>query len=630
MRVALGFLLAVALAGCKQAPDAPVPCVADAGCPGGYHCGPKGVCVGDIPCLVHTDCCLAERCMEGRCRPRSMCSPSAPCGKPASRCLQGMCVPQTCAADGDCPADRPCRLGVCRQTTPCDGHCATGQACSPLLDRCVALHPGTAAPACPEGTLALLANDSQHFGEGCSDVPQQVVCGELPALPAGDLGWPSVLVDRKTELGLIARDRTYGDVVLALHGRSPPYLRSATIPLAGLPVDAPVVGDPGGPRGGVAAPGPDTGRILDANSRSDGTIDVAYRDDSADGVGFLRVVGKTAVARHLLVQGAGVGEGLAVAAQPGGQPLIATFTPAPSAGGTSALRLFTAKNINPTTADDWQDVLIDSQALPKPALPCGGSCAGAHVCARVPGVDGGAAKDACVMAGKGCALCLPSQVCFEGACIERRLPPPQLVDLAHGRGVHLDLMHNGDGVHLAAYSRNSGDVAFYTPKPGGGHTTTVVGGDAVPGGSADLGRFVRLVAAPGGGVQAYCQDSAGGRLLRIRPGPTPQVVVIDDGIRSDGHHRVGADLAVVDTGAGALLLAYQDTRSSEAVVASVGSDGKPGARIELATDGAGGFSPSVVMLGSKAMVVATASLRFDGAATLRTSVDLRSVVMSGL
>ena len=194
---------------------------------------------------------------------------------------------------------------------------------------------------------------------------------------------------------------------------------------------------------------------------------------------------------------------------------------------------------------------------------------------------------------------------------------------------HLDVIRLADGVHLAAYSRITRDLVFYKASSGGGQATAVVGGDKVPGGSLDVGRFVRLAASPAGGVEAFCQDGSAGRLLRIRPGPPIQVTVVDDGIRPDGHHRVGADVAVLNTGSGALVLAYQDTRRSHAVVAALGTGG-PGERIDLSSQGAGGFSPSIVLLGSKALVVGSASLRFDGTATLRTGVELRSVVESGL
>ncbi len=623
------LLTVIVALSCNQAPDGPVVCATDASCPGGYHCGPIGVCVGDVPCLADAGCCLAERCVEGRCRPRSMCSPAAPCGKPASRCLGGMCVPVACAADGDCPADRPCRLGVCSQTTPCGGFCPAGQVCSPLLDRCVLLRQATSSPVCPSGQLALLDNDHNHFVEGCAKVEQKVVCGPLPALPAGDLGWPSVLLDRTSRLGLVARDRTYGDVVLSVHARAPPYARSATIVLAGLPADAPVVGDPKGPRGGIAAVGPDVGRVLAAGARKDGSLDVIYRDATADGVGFVRVVGDAPVGRHTVALNAGLGTGLAIAQRSAGVPVFVAFSPAPTGGGKSALRLFTAKLESPKSASDWSDVLLDSQLVAASSDPCGAPCASGSVCALLPAGAGGKSKSSCVLPGTDCALCLPSQVCYSSACVERSLSPPPLAELAPGRGVHVDLLRRDDGVYLAAYSRTTRDLAFYSPLAAGGHSITVIGGDKVPGGSLDVGRFVRLSEAPGGGVEAWCQDSTGGRLLRIRPGPPAEVLVVDDGNRPDGHHRVGADVAVMDTGTGALVLAYQDTRRSQTVVASMGAKGL-GARLELPSQEAGGFSPSIVLLGSKALVVGAASLRFDGAASLRTRVELRSVVMSGL
>ena len=627
--------------GCRQAQEGPLTCIADPGCPGGYHCGPAGVCVGDVPCLADTDCCLAERCAEGRCRRRTMCSPSAPCGEPASRCLFGMCVPLACAVAADCPAGTPCTMGTCRKHTPCQGHCGVDQLCAPLLDRCVdrrvdrrvdrpagAPDPAGDAP-CPVGALAVLANEEAHFLEGCAAVAQQEACRALPALLPGDLGWPSVLLDRGDHLALLARDRTYGDLVLARHGRAPPFERLSTTYLAGLPVGAPVVGDPAGPRSGVAALGPDVGRVFDAQLDKAGDLHLAWRDDSADGLAYLRQTAAVPAGPHQIASGGGIGAAIALALEPDGTPLIATFSPAPAGGGVASLRLLRAKTATPGSAGDWLDMLVHQQTIAAPTPPCAGKCAAAEVCAWLDPTDPGVG-DHCVVPTTDCLPCLPSQVCVAGVCGQRHLPAPPLDQLPAGRGVHLDLLVLADGAHIAAYSRSAGDLAFYRPKAGGGAQVTVVGGDLLPGGSTDVGRFVRLLAAPGSGVDAYCQDASGGRLLRIRPGPPLDVVVIDDGIRPDGHHRVGADVAVADAGGGAVMLAYQDTRRGQTVIVAMKKDGKLGARIDLSSDGAGGFSPTVLQLGPKALVVSAASLRFDGKAKLRTTVELRSVVMSGL
>ena len=621
-------LLTVGALGCRAPADAPLPCATDASCPGGYHCSVQGICTGDVPCQADVDCCLAERCTKGICRRRSMCSSSAPCGGPASRCLSGMCVPLSCGVAADCPTGTPCVMGRCSKFTPCEGHCPGGQACAPLLNRCVAQHGAGAGVDCAAGTLALLSNEHDHFLEGCGEIPQEVLCRPLPSLPAGDLGWPSILLDRGDHLALVARDRSYGDIVLVRHSRAPPYAAGSVAVLAGLPSQAPVVGDPLGPRAGIAEPGPDVGRVFDAVAISAGRIALAWRDDTADALGYLSLSGDGQIAAHQIISGGGVGEAIALDTA-GDVPMLAVFTPAPALGGTASLRLLTAKTSTPAAASDWQVELIAQQVVKAPSPPCGGSCASPQVCARTATV-GAAGDDQCVLATTDCALCLPSQVCSAGFCLERHLPEPAFDRLPAGRGVHLDLLRLADGPHIAAYSRSAGDLAFFHPQPDGSHQVRIVDGDDVPGGSSDLGRFVRLLPAPGGGVEAYCQDASGGRLLRIRPGPPLEVLVIDDGIRTDGHHRVGADVAVASAGSSAVVLAYQDTRRGQSIIAALGQDGTLGARIELTSDGAGGFSPTVVQLGPKALVVGAASLRFDGKAVLRTTVELRSVVMSGL
>lgn len=614
---------------CRAPMDGPLSCVADAGCPGGYHCGTAGVCVADVPCHADTDCCLAQRCTHGRCRRRTMCSQSAPCGEPASRCLHGMCVPMTCATAADCPASVACTMGTCRKQTPCQGYCGADQLCAALLDRCVLRRAPNEGPLCQPGQLAVLGNEEAHLLEGCSGVAQQAVCAALPPLPAGDLGWPSILLDRGDHLALIARDRTYGDIILARHGRAPPYDRISITPLAGVPLAAPVLGDPQGPRAGIAAPGPDVGRVFDAQVGADGDLHVVWRDDSADALVYLRQTEGTVGVPRTIASGGGVGAAISLDLQPDGAPMVAAFSPAPAGGGMAALHLFSAMKSSPLSPADWQAKLITQQVVAAPALPCAGACAASEACVWQDVADP-AAGDHCVVPATGCLPCLPSQACSAGICRQLHLPAPPLDHLPDGRGVHLDLLRLADGPHIAAYSSSAGNLAFFQPQPDGGHKMTVVGGGQIPGGSADVGRFVRLLPAPGGGVEAYCQDVSGGRLLRIRPGPPLELVMVDDGIRSDGHHRVGADVAAADTDGGAVVLAYQDTRRGHAVIAALGKDGKLGARVDLTSAGAGGFTPTVVQLGSKALVVSAASLRFDGKANLRTTVELRSVVMSGL
>lgn len=628
-RYAVALSLILGLAGaCREVPDMPVACKTDASCPSGYHCGPVGTCIGDVPCTADAQCCLAERCQQGRCRKRTMCSANSPCGAAGHRCLLGMCVPASCATGADCPTAIPCTLGLCRASTPCGGHCAPGQACAALLDRCVTPQPS--ALACGAGQLAVLDNEAEQFQEGCAQVTPAVSCRALGPLPEGDYGWPAALVDAGTSLLVLARDRTYGDLVLARHGRSPPYARQSLVALAGVPEGAPVVGDPKGPRGGVAEPGPDAGDVLDAAVGPAGVVHVAFHRATDDALAYLRLTPDGGVHdRQVIATGQGVGAALALAVHADGRPVVVAFAPATEAE-PSALRLYTAKTAAPGAPADWQVTPLASAPLPTSEPPCGGPCGKGQVCAVQAAPDGSdSGTGACVSPGEGCAACLPSQVCSGQKCLTRLLPPAPLHRSLPGIGAHVDVLIRGQSVHVAAWNSTRGWLHLFERGPAGATVEQVLKGQDVPGGSSDIGRFAHLWLDSKGTVFVSCQDATWGRLLRVRPGTPPQVVVSDDGVRTDGHHRVGADVRARATGGGGALAVYQDTRLGRVVVASLGADGVASERVELSTPGAGGFSPGIVALGTKALVVSTTSLSFDTQGGLSTHVTLQSVVLSG-
>ncbi len=631
MRIVL-CLLIVAGVGCQDPKlDLPLPCTKTSQCPSGYHCAPPrsalettGACVGDVGCVSDGDCCLGERCEEQRCRHRQTCSAVSPCGATGTTCLDNLCVPQACSASQPCPSSATtCLWDRCVSRVPCAGTCGANEACAVLIDRCVRLHDEHLT--CQPGELRVLTNDAERLPEGCAGRPELTACKPLPPLPEGRIGVPGMLVPIQGGLAHVAYDQTYGDIVLGRYPTSPPLLRKDLRVLTGLPEGAKVVGAVTGPRGGVLEPGPDRGEVLDAVGDGKGRILVVYLDKSSDTLRFLESTADGKVVRdHVVRQEAGIGRAVGIALLPGGVPVVAAFTPA-RLGQASHLRLLTANLAAPQRGEDWKVQELDSEAMPLEATPCGGPCPPDRVCAK----QGEA--DLCATVDSNCATCLPAQVCHAGQCLARRIGQADLDDVPRGRGAWLDLATTAGGaVVVAAYSPGAGDLAVYRGAPGLAFAKTTVNGKSL--GSKDIGRFVALVLTPEGRAWLACEDSQGGRLLLAREQDKGGFAldVLDDGNRGDGHHRVGADVALLRHPAGGVLAIAQDTRRADLVLVRVSVPG--GTKVDrtvLVSDGAAGFSGSLVAVGSKAFAVASTTWQVEANGTVSSRVVLSDVIWSG-
>ena len=621
-------LLVLFFAACDAPPGPPATCQQTSECAPGYHCSPAHLCKGDIPCAADGDCCLGERCEALRCRPREWCTTASPCIDPATTCASGVCVPRTCSETQPCPQKGgSCLWGRCVRATPCAGQCPSGSACAVAVGRCVPVP--TPPMTCGPGQLRVLANDVERLAEGCSALPQDVTCNDLPPLPEGQYGVPNVLLRDAKGLVVIAYDRTYGDVVLARHAATPPFARLELRTLTGVPAGGAVIGDPGGPRGGVADPGPDRGSALDAAVDAAGRIHVAYRDKTSEELRYLMVAADGTVSDSSIAKGVGLGTALSLALRPEGTPVVAAFAPAhaESADAPSHLRVYAALKAAPAAAADWAGADVDSETVAKAPLPCAGACPSGKVCAAPVGGGG----EACTAPATGCSGCLPTQICSNNKCMDIHPPPANFDDVAPGRGSWLDLAVGGNGdLLLAAYSATSRDLAIYRGKSTGSMARKGIDRSAVPGGSSDFGRFAALLEGDAGRIWVACEDSQRGRLLLVRETDSGSTIdLLDDGVRSDGRHRVGADVRLVRHNSGALLAAYQDTRRGQLIVARLPAPGAAAERTVLSSGGAAGFSPSLVSLGGKAWVVAAATLRVEPDASLRDEVELHDLVWNG-
>lgn len=568
------WLAACSAAACGRAgPDWPVPCAATADCPSGYHCGIDRHCRTDIPCGSDDDCCLAERC-EGRiCQARTNCSAHAPCAFSSQSCAAGICIASLCLADANCQGGARCWDGRCVQHLPCAGSCAQGEACAVSVDRCVALH--SAQPDCAPGTLRVLA-DADRLSDGCQALPEATHCVALPPLPEGEFGTPSVALSAGATLAVVGYDVTYGDVVLARHDPLPPFARRDLQVLTGLPEVSHVSAAVNGPRGGVADPGPDRGRVLAAAVDSGRRLVVALRDDSADTLRYLRR-DATGQHEHVISGLVGIGAAIALVIDPQDRPAVLALAPQ-QGKSLGRLRLFRATTAFPAAATDWQAEDLAVEALP--AAPT----------ATAP-LDGD----------------LPD------------------------RGAWLDLARGEDGLWTAAaYSPLAGDLRVYHQQAAGGWKTLAVPAAAVPGGSGDVGRFVSLQVQADGRALLACQDHARGRLLLVQETASGFVVrVLDAGDRPDGHHDVGADARLVRHSAGGLYVLHQDTRRGDLLATHLAAAGAQPTTTILQAEGAAGFSPALCAIGSKAWIASGCTLTVDAAGQVHRRMQFHGLIWQG-
>ncbi len=584
--------LVVGMAGCTQpGVDTAVRCAATSQCASGFHCSAAGQCVGDVRCTGDADCCLAEACEAGVCRPRVACSASVPCLNPNLRCEAGLCLPAPCSTSAPCASGAACLWGRCQPVVPCGGYCPGNTACASLLGRCIAVPAG--ANACAAGTLAVVDNEAVLMREGCGSAVAVTTCRALPDLPTQEQSVPAISLAGQTGVWTVARDDRYGDVVLWPSAEGG-QMAAPPIVLAGLPAAAPVVGNPAGPRSGVAEPGPDVGRVLAAARGPGDVVHVAAQDASTNGVVHVFWQSGTApVVTALPIASAGanpattkasIGAALAIATSPLGLPGIAVVTP-PTAGTSGSLTWWQANSAIPASGSAWTSQLVVSSVPVPPAPTCAASCGGSAVCAVVD------AKPACVTASTDCTFCLPGEVCSQKVCRKKILPPPPLRTKHPAPGRHVAALWRGNGeVVVAAWDADR--LTLWRRLPGDVWTAQTLEAAAVPGGSASFGAFVTMAEA-GGSLYLACQDHARGRLLLVQwQAGVWSVEVADSGDRTDGHHDVGADPALVVDSAGAVWLAYQDSRTADLLLWHRTAGGNP-VQAVLDSSGASGFSSSL-------------------------------------
>ncbi len=555
----LTLALLLSATGCGDTETQVAACVTRSDCPQGYTCEAQtGTCVPEQPCATEIDCCVGMTCLNGGCRKLDACVEHGDCAADSQVCDRGQCVAATCSVDGDCAGPTRCIGAVCGTTPPCGG-CADDELCEPRTNRCVRLTSQCAALSCPAGHARLVANYDELRAASMSCTPDAATCqcALLPRLePAAPGPWLTLLA---TDAGpvAVARDQRYGDLVavpIAADGAA----LSASV-LDGVPT-GPVVGDPAGPRGGVAAPGADVGRHSAAVGVNGGLLAITH-DATA---GTLRLIAATASPETgITVQtayeldttvSAGFGADLAT----DGQALHAAWFRM-TTDGTLALIHGTASASDTPAAGDWTLTAVQSgPTAPAFEVPCQEACGPLQICAQLDDGPACAQPDLVARCEPGCAR---DALCIAGACRTQLRRAVGLLPWRDQPGSEAAVAISGGGPVVAWYDQPAGAVRLAVQSADQGFTTTRLDG----GEGDDVGRHIAVAAGADGALVIAYRDVSRG-VLRLLYGPSPLALTPHTPERGG----IGIDVAI--DGVGQVILAH-GTSDGSAVRVLVGTPG---------------------------------------------------------
>ncbi|MCK5796833.1 MAG: hypothetical protein KAI47_06615, partial [Deltaproteobacteria bacterium] len=390
----------------------------------------------------------------------------------------------------------------------------------------------------------------------------------IPTLKPGMVGRHSALAASTDTLYASAYEQTYGDLVFITAPVA--NLTQLTYEVVDGAPKAPVIHDPKGYRGGVERDGDDVGLGTDLTLDTAGAPIISYHDlthhtlrfaqRSAEGWTSHEVAAPTAESQEI------VGRYTAVTIV-GGKPAIAFFVQNISkSAGTfgSELRWALAQTTSPKSATDWTISVIDAGFSPCQDL-----------CAKDEGCFVTTTGSACKKVATGCATCAAKTACLAGKC-EPVLEPSKLTDIPKALGIWPTLVATTSGTVFAVYHdalAGTLKVARLASASATTWTKKVVA-------SSKSGEIVGAypdATATATELQIAYQNATRGTLhhldLELTTLASKGTSTIDDGLRPDGRHRVGADPAILVDSVGTARVAYQDQQTSDLLVVTRSAPG---------------------------------------------------------
>jgi hypothetical protein len=448
----------------------------------------------------------------------------------------------------------------------CPAACSAGTYCCKTTLTCERMkYDCRNLQGCPPGNELVYPDGPIMDESTCEPLPLQCTCRELELIQPGMIGRYSALAAHGGQLLASAYESEFGDLVLIT--AKIPALDSPTREIVdGIPNKAPTKG-PSGWRGGVTDPGDDVGLDTDVAVTASGDPLVSYRDETNRTLKLARRAGGK-WATHTVDAPQGekeiVGRYTSLLLE-GDKPAIAYLVlNLASAGGTfkSELRFAAASTAAPGSASDWSIAVIESAPL-----PCQNLCGPSEVCAL--NADG---TSACRATSGTCTpACVADEACLGGVC-QKILATTKVADVPKASGLWPSARATGTGPLVVYYDRVTGRLKAARPS-GGTWKAAVIAGS----GTEDVGAFCATATSASAKVHIAYQNVSQLSLHYLELDPaslSPSASeTIDDGIRSDGSHPVGADSAIVVDPSGAVRVVYQDAQRVDLLGAQRSSPG---------------------------------------------------------
>jgi hypothetical protein len=212
----------------------------------------------------------------------------------------------------------------------------------------------------------------------------------------------------------------------------------------------------------------------------------------------------------------------------------------------SQLRFAQAGSSSPGSTTDWEVSVIQEGKI-----SCAGLCHETLAC-RASDLE-------CVTPTSDCAPCAGGSVCVNGTC-EATLTAPAYVQLPDGPGLFSSAgrLSNGEPV-VAFYDKSTGDLYLAQRSEGNWSVLPLAVGP-----ETDMGQWASLLVGADDTIHVGFQDALSDslRYLSVKDGVVSSIETIDDGVRPDRPHPVGAAIALYPRGDGVGVV-YQDSANAD-------------------------------------------------------------------
>jgi hypothetical protein len=326
--------------GCEDTHPAPdVPCVDDSQCPGGLICL-GNICQPERSCGDDSDCCVLQNCQSGVCRdfPPDACSMSS-CPR-GQACAQDYCFANTCSEGGECGSGAQCVEGACIFGIPCQGTCSSDQACFVHRGLC-RKSPTLCTQNCAAGLVKVVINPQAYDGPVCNLESAECRCVESFGDRLGSIARQADMALLNGRPVFASLDPDHDDLVFIEGADTDAPIHTY---LDGLPGSENQALPPSTSRMGLIQPGPRRGYYPQIEVDQRGRVHIAYYDLDDQSLRYLRREESGVWVGPIVVdEGGDAGRYVQLRVEPDGRSHL-IYTALTGPGGESSIRYTVGSN----------------------------------------------------------------------------------------------------------------------------------------------------------------------------------------------------------------------------------------------------------------------------------------------